>query len=125
MNVRYSPMLYQVNTRVSLTALSRQLGRRATLDDFPDAELDRLVSEAFDWVWFLGVWQTGPAGRRVSLENPEWRHEFGQLLTDFSDDDVCGSCFAISRYTVNRDFGGDEALARIRKRIHDRGMRLL
>ena len=32
------PALYQINTRVWLTELSRALGRRATLDDIPDAE---------------------------------------------------------------------------------------
>ena len=33
--VRY-PSLYQINTRVWLTELSRGLGRAATLDDIPD-----------------------------------------------------------------------------------------
>ena len=36
------PSLYQVNTRVWLTALSESLGRPVTLDDIPDSELDRL-----------------------------------------------------------------------------------
>ena len=35
------PLLYQINTRVWLTDLSRRLGRKAKLDDIPDAELDR------------------------------------------------------------------------------------
>ena len=42
-DVRY-PMLYQINTRVWLTELSSALGRRATLDDIPDAELDRIAA---------------------------------------------------------------------------------
>ena len=42
-SVRY-PALYQINTRVWLTALSRRLGRPATLDDIPDAELDALIA---------------------------------------------------------------------------------
>ena len=37
------PSLYQINTRVWLTELSRKLGRRTTLDDIPDAELDRFA----------------------------------------------------------------------------------
>ena len=37
-DLRY-PALYQINTRVWLTELSRELGRAATLDDIPDAEL--------------------------------------------------------------------------------------
>jgi Alpha amylase, catalytic domain len=119
------PSLYQINTRVLLTQLTRQSGKHATLDDVPDAELDRLAGCGFDWVWFLGVWQTGAAGRKVSLENAEWRHEFQELLPDFTEEDVCGSCFAISSYSVHADFGGNPALRRLRERISKRGMRLL
>jgi len=53
------PSLYQINTRVWLTELSRNLRRPATLDDIPDADLDRLAEMGFEWVWFLSVWQTG------------------------------------------------------------------
>src|SRR6266404_2443533 len=49
------PSLYQINTRVWLTELSRALGRPATLDDIPDAELDRLAAMGFDWIWMLSV----------------------------------------------------------------------
>src|SRR4029450_12527470 len=66
-----SPALYQINTRTWLTALSRKQGQAATLDDIPDAELDRVASMGFDWVWLLSVWQTGRAGREESLANPE------------------------------------------------------
>jgi hypothetical protein len=68
-----NPALYQINTRVWLTELSVGLGRRATLDDVPDAELDRLAEMGFDWVWFLSVWQTGPAAQAISRGKPEWR----------------------------------------------------
>ena len=44
------PSLYQINTRVLLTGLSETLGRAATLDDFPDDELDRLAAMGFDWI---------------------------------------------------------------------------
>jgi hypothetical protein len=60
------PSLYQINTRVWLTALARSLGRPATLDDIPDAALDGLARMGFDWIWLLSVWQTGAAGQRVS-----------------------------------------------------------
>ena len=73
--VRY-PSLYQINTRAWLTELSRTLGRRATLDDIPDADLDRLAHLGFDWIWLLSVWQTGLASQRVSRSNPEWLKEF-------------------------------------------------
>jgi hypothetical protein len=36
-DLRY-PVLYQINTRVWLTALSHKLGRLATLEDIPDVD---------------------------------------------------------------------------------------
>src|SRR4051794_16103138 len=119
------PSLYQVNTRVWLTELSRTLGRPATLDDIPDVELDRLTARGFDWVWFLSVWQTGPAAQEVSRSNPEWRREFHETLPDLRDEDIPGSGFAITGYTVHASLGGDAALARLRQRLAKRGLRLL
>ena len=119
------PLLYQINTRVWLTEFSRTLGRPATLDDIPDAELDRLVQMGFDWVWFLSVWQTGPAGQQVSRANHEWRREFQETLPDLREEDIAGSGFAITGYTVHSDLGGDAALARLRERLRKRGLKLL
>lgn len=108
------PSLYQINT-----------GRTATLDDIPDAELDGLAAMGFDWVWYRSVWRTGPAGRKVSRSNPEWRREFEATLPDLSDEDIAGSGFAITGYVVHPALGGDDALARLRKRLRDRGLRLM
>lgn len=119
------PALYQVNTRVWLTELSVPLGRRATLDDIPDAALDGIARRGFDWVWLLSVWQTGAAARAVSLANPEWRREFQQILPDLTDGDIAGSGFAISDYTVHGHLGGDTALARLRERLRRRGLKLM
>jgi hypothetical protein len=119
------PSLYQVNTRVWLTGLSRGLGRKATLDDIPDAELDRVAGMGFDWIWLLSVWQTGTVARRISRTNPEWRHEFQETLPDLTDEDIAGSGFAITGYTVHEALGGDESLARIRERLRHRGLRLM
>lgn len=119
------PLLYQVNTRVWIQLLSKQLNRQATLDDIPNAALDEIASLGFDWVYFLGVWQMGDAGRAVSLSNPEWLEEYRQLLTDLSDEDVCGSCFAIKDYRVSDRMGDNAAMERLRDRLHQRGLKLM
>jgi len=119
------PSLYQINTRVWLTDLSATLGRKATLDDIPDAELDRLAALGFDWIWLLSVWRTGPAAQQVSRTNSEWRHEFQETLPDLREEDIAGSGFAITGYTVHPSLGGDAALARVRLRLRDRGLRLM
>ena len=119
------PSLYQINTRVWLTELSRALGRQATLDDIPDAELDNLAAMGFDWIWFLSVWQTEEAGQRISRTNPEFRREFQETLPDLREEDIEGSGFAITGYTVHQRLGGDEALFRLRERLRQRGLRLM
>ena len=120
-----NPSLYQINTRVWLTELSQKLGRSATLDDIPDAELDRLAEMGFDWVWFLSVWQTGPVAQQVSRSNAEWRREFQETLPDLREEDIAGSGFAITGYTVHKNLGGDAALARLRERLRKRGLKLM
>jgi hypothetical protein len=119
------PSLYQISTRALMQELCKKLGRPATLDDIPDEVLDRLAHQNFDWVWFLGVWQTGAAGRKVSQQNAGWQQEFREFLPDFTEDDVCGSPFAVVKYEAHAQFGGNAALDRLRDRIHAKGMKLL
>ena len=95
MKKSFYPSLYQVNTRVWLTDISQELGRKATLDDIPDHELDRFVEIGFDWIWFLSVWTTGPLGQNISREQPDWRKDFEATLTDLKEEDIKGSGFAI------------------------------
>jgi len=118
-------MLFEIATRDWLGAYSRSPTRLATFDDVPDRVLDRLAEQGFNWVWLLGVWQTGAIGREVSRTQPDWLKGYRYVLPDFSEQDVCGSPYAIQDYTVHRDFGGDEALARLRARLRARGIRLM
>lgn len=118
---RRFPVLWQVNARTMV----RRLGDGATLDDLDAAVLDRIVPGQVDWVYLLGVWQTGTAGRAVSRQDPVIRHDCEQALPDLTDDDICGSCFAVTGYRVHERLGGDAALARLRGRLADRGARLM
>jgi hypothetical protein len=119
------PALYQINTRDWLHELGRALGRAATLEDVDDASLDRIAADGFDWVWLLGIWHTGSVGCDFSRNHPEWQREYREVLPDFTLEDVCGSPFAVTEYVVHRDFGGPRALERFRKRLSERGLRLM
>jgi len=119
------PSLLQVNTRVWLNEIGRRLGRRPTLDDISDEDLDQLTAPGFDWIWLLSVWQTGRTAQRVSRTNTEWLTEFHETLPDLTEDDIAGSGFAITGYTVHESLGGDAALARLRTRLQARGVRLM
>jgi hypothetical protein len=113
--------LYQVNARLLLG----EVGPRATLDDVPDALLDKLAGQGVDILYLLGVWQTGPAGRAVSRGNRGWWPGYDRDLPGWTEADVRGSPFAVQAYVAHSDFGGDPALSRLRQRLRQRGLRLL
>jgi glycosidase len=119
------PSLFQINTRVWLRRLSRKAGRPVSLADIDDATLDGFAEQGFDWIWLLSVWQTGAAGRAISRGNPQWRAEFQTVLPDLTEDDICGSGFAITAYTVSEALGGETALVRFRENLVKRGIRLM
>jgi len=119
------PSLYQINTRVWLRQLSRESGRPVTLADIDDKTIDGFAERGFDWIWLLSVWRTGAAGRAVSRSNRQWREEFKTVLPDLTEDDICGSGFAITGYTVNEGLGGENALAAFREKLAKRGMKVM
>jgi glycosidase len=119
------PSLFEINTKVWLRRLSREAGKPVTLADIDDATLDDIARRGFDWIWLLSVWRTGAASRAVSRRNPAWQAEFRAALPDLTDDDICGSGFAISAYEVDEALGGKAALAKFRARLAARGLRLM
>ncbi len=119
------PLLYQINPRVLLQEIGRQSGRPATLDDLPDRMFEELAAQGFEWVWLLGVWQTGRASRQVSRNKPEWRAGFRRDLPDLGEADITGSPFAIQAYSVREELGGEAALERMRKRLAKHRLRLM
>lgn len=119
------PSLFEINTRVWLCRLSREAGKPVTLADVDDAALDDLARRGFDWIWLLSVWQTGAASRAASRGTAAWRAEFRAALPDLTEDDICGSGFAISAYEVDEALGGKAALAGFRARLAARGLRLM
>jgi glycosidase len=100
-------------------------GRRITLADIDDKTIDRFAENGFDWIWLLSVWQTGAAGRAVSRGNPQWRAEFQTVLPDLTEDDICGSGFAITDYTVSDALGGENALKQFREKLARRHIKLM
>jgi glycosidase len=119
------PSLFEINTRVWLDRLSREAGRPVTLATVDDAALDGLARRGFDWIWLLGVWQTSAASCAVSRSNLAWLAEFQAALPDLTEQDICGSYFAIGAYEVDEALGGKTALADLRARLAARGLRLM
>jgi hypothetical protein len=119
------PTLLQINTTVALGELGRARRRPATLDDLPDHLLDAYAAAGVEWLYLLGVWQPGAASREVSRTHPIIRAELERELPDLRDEDIVASPFAVREYRVRREWGGEPALARLRKRLAQRGVKLM
>ncbi len=116
------PFIYQINTYVWLNTLSRAYKRPLTLENVPDKVLDEIASYNCDAVWLMGIWQRSAAAR-ASAHN--YIHEYRGALPDVTPDDVPGSPYAVGAYQAEELFGGRVGLALFRKRLRDRGIKLV
>jgi len=119
------PLVYEVNTRAWLTELSARLGRPTTLDKVPHEEIEHLARLGFHGAWLMGVWTTGPEAVEVARTDPELQSAYRQALPDFAPQDVIGSPYAVTEYKVAPALGGPDALAGLRIRLAQYGLRLV
>jgi glycosidase len=119
------PLLYEINTWPWLRELSGAAGRGITLADVPQPELERIAALGFDAVWLMGVWERSPRSRDIASSIADLLSEYRRALPDFTAADVVGSPYAVHRYTVDAALGGPEALAVLRARLQQLGLRLM
>lgn len=107
-----APLVLQAkSTFVWLDQLSHRHGREIrTLDAVPDAELDRLARSGVSGLWLIGVWERSRASATI-------KHRRGNA-------DAAASAYAIDRYEVAAELGGEAALADLAGRAAARGIRL-
>ncbi|HYK36503.1 alpha-amylase family glycosyl hydrolase [Alloacidobacterium sp.] len=119
------PAVYEINTWVWLSDLSRKYGKSVDLASVPSAEWDAISAYGFDAVWLMGVWERSPAGIAIANKNEGLLADFKRALPDFHSDDNAGSPYCVRRYVVDQHLGGSEALATAREELAKRGMNLL
>ena len=96
---------------VWLDQLTKQYGYPITrLDQIPDPELDKLRDEGFTGLWLIGLWERSKASRRIKqiCGNPE----------------AAASAYSLYDYNIAQNIGGWDALANLRTRLWQRGIRL-
>ena len=120
-----SPLLYEINTRCWVRALSDGSGASVTLAKVPDAEPASWQKLGFTHIWLMGVWTTGPRSRAEALDSPELCRVFDEVLPGWQPADVPGSPYAIGDYTVPAALGGDAGLEAFRRQLHRHGLKLV
>jgi hypothetical protein len=119
------PLLYELNTRCWLRALSEAGGNHITLANVPDAEPSRWRQLGFTHIWLMGVWTTGPRARAEALRHPELLAVYDQVLPAWRDADVGGSPYAIGDYQVPAALGGEAGLQAFRQKLQAHGLKLV
>ena len=119
------PTLYEIDTWIWLTDLSRKYKTSVDLSSVPTAEWDAIAAYAFDSVWLMGVWERSPAGIAIANQNKNLVDDFHRALPDFKPEDNVGSPYCIRRYAVDQHLGGPEGLATARRELAKRGMKLI
>lgn len=96
---------------VWLDQLTKKYKRPITrLDQIPDEELDALRDEGFTGLWLIGLWTRSNASKRIKqlCGNPE----------------AAASAYSLYDYNIAENIGGWDALANLRSRCWQRGIRL-
>ncbi len=119
------PNVYEINTWVWLSELSRKYGKSISLSSVPAGEWDAIAGYGFDAVWLMGVWERSPAGIAIANKNAGLLEDFRRALPDFRTEDNVGSPYCVRRYVVDRHLGGPEGLAIARQQLAKRGMNLI
>jgi Alpha amylase, catalytic domain len=119
------PSVYEINTWVWLSDLSREYGTVINLASVPSPEWNAIAAYGFDSVWFMGVWERSPAGTAIANQNKGLLDDFRRALPDFRPQDNVGSPYCVRRYVVDAHLGGPEGLAIARHELAKRGMKLI
>jgi Alpha amylase, catalytic domain len=119
------PAIFEINTWVWLSDLSRKLGVRLNLACVPPREWDAIAGFGFDAVWLMGVWERSPAGIAIANRNAGLLEDFRRALPDFGLPDNVGSPYCVRRYRVDPQLGGPRGLEVARTELAKRGVRLL
>jgi hypothetical protein len=119
------PVVYEINTWVWLSDLSKRSGTCVNLSSVPSADWDAIAEFGFDAVWLMGVWERSPAGIAIANRNDKLLDEFRRALPDFRPEDNVGSPYCVRRYVVDQHLGGSDGLAIAHKELARRGVRLI
>jgi hypothetical protein len=86
------PIIYEINTWVWLHELSQRYHTAITLGNVPSQEWQAIAALGVHAVWFMGVWERSPAGRRIARAQADLQAEFRRVLPDFRQEDLEGVC---------------------------------
>ncbi len=120
-----NPVIHEINTFIWLRELGKKYRKKITLANVPVKEFDEFAAMGFNAIWLMGVWKRSQAGLEIAKKHEIIMKELHEALPDLQEEDIAGSPYCIKDYTVDPSIGGEKGLARTRKELAARGMKLI
>src|SRR5487761_1590859 len=118
-------LIYEINTGVYLKKLSHKLKTQAHISDIPDSEFIRLKNLGVSAIWFMGIWERSPVAIDIASNDQAFMASVREVLPDYKPEDLIGSAYSIPSYSVNKIFGGEDSLNKLRLRLNNLGIKII
>jgi glycosidase len=115
-----NPRILEINTRVWLLKNNFR-----TLNHIPDSQIQQWADLGFDYIWLMGVWKINKQIISKYCFESGLVASYNDALKDWRKEDVIGSPYAISEYSVNEDIGTNEDLIKLKRRLNSAGIKLI
>src|SRR5687768_4476385 len=123
--MRAHPHLLEIAAWPWLERLTREAGRRVTLEDVPPAHWDRIAAGGFDLLFLMGVWRRSAIGRAIAQTESGLVAEYDRLMPGWTAADIPGSPYSIEAYEPDDRMGGWAGLDAARRELRARGIGLV
>ncbi len=111
------PLILEINTIPWLHYLSEKYYEPITLKNIPEEAMDELAH--YNCIWLMGVWKRSETSQQVAREHKELQKEYSYALSDYTDEDIIGSPYAIKNYKGDKRIGGNDGLIAFHNRLND------
>jgi hypothetical protein len=120
-----NPLIYELNGRIWLKSIKKKYGKPLDLAHIPEDEIQAFKELHLDYLWLMGIWQTGKKSLTVSRDHPALQQEYRAALPDLKESDISGSPYAVAGYKPAKVFGSVQGLKKFRERLHTAGIKLI
>lgn len=118
--------IYEINTVTWLRSLSLKYGFDITLSNVPDEEWQAIANLKFNAIWLMGVWQRSNSAIKININDHQFMDSIKEVLADYNEkQDLMGSAYSISDYSLDKRLGDKGCLKKIRLKLNGLGLKLI
>jgi glycosidase len=119
--MKTNPKLYEINSRVWI----KQFKENPALNGIDVKFFEDLKKKGIDIIWMMGIWNVSKDLVKKCCFESGLLQSYNKSLKDWTEEDVIGSPFAITDYSISDNFGSKQDLINFKKKLNDIGLKLV